>query len=92
MYIVETKQAELEALDQKQSRVDEYSVCSIAEDIKYFKSERHKLIGELDVALRELGEWMIDGVVSNPAVANGRRRDPAPRGSVQRAATPLQVR
>jgi len=92
MYIVETKQAELEALDQKQSRVDEYSVCSIAEDIKYFKSERHKLIGELDVALRELGEWTIDGVVSNPAVANGRRRDPAPRGSVQRAATPLQVR
>jgi hypothetical protein len=56
MYVVEQKQAELEELDRKQSQVDGYSVCSIADDIKYFEGERRKLIGELDVALRELGE------------------------------------
>jgi hypothetical protein len=56
MYVVETKQKELEELDKKQGEHDEYGVCSIAEDIKYFKEERQKLINALDVALRELGE------------------------------------
>ncbi len=56
MHVVETKQAELEKLDEDQSKIDQYSVCSIAEDIKYLQGARDTLIKELDVALRELGE------------------------------------
>ena len=56
MYEVEKIQAELEELDKKQSQDDINYVCSIAEDVKYCKGERGKVIKRLDVALRELGK------------------------------------
>jgi hypothetical protein len=60
MHVVERKQAELEELDRKQSAEDEYSVTSIAEDLKFYGGKRTTLIKELDMALRELGEWIVD--------------------------------
>jgi hypothetical protein len=72
MYAVEKLQGELATLDRKQRDKDPSSVYSIAEDHICFDSAREKLIAKLDVALRELGEWMIDVETSlSPVVGSG---------------------
>jgi hypothetical protein len=78
MYAVEEKLKELKKLDEEQEALNPYSVGSIKYDLVKFKGARQTLIDGLDVALRELGESM----TSNIPGANGKRRDPAPRGPV----------